>query len=37
MLVDPRPLLWAAALGILLIVTGSIYFRRVERMVADVL
>ena len=30
------PLLWAAVFGIVLILTGSVYFRRVERMVADV-
>jgi lipopolysaccharide transport system permease protein len=30
-------LLWTAAAGVVLIVTGSIYFRRLERMVADVI
>jgi lipopolysaccharide transport system permease protein len=35
--VDPAPLLWAALLAIGLILTGSVYFRRTERMVADVL
>jgi len=35
--VDATPLFWAALLAIALIGTGSIYFRRTERMVADVL
>ncbi len=35
--VDPQPLLWAALAASILIVTGSVYFRRIERMVADVL
>ena len=35
--VDPYPLLWSAVLALILIVTGSLYFRRTERMVADVL
>jgi lipopolysaccharide transport system permease protein len=35
--VEPLPLLWAALLAIVLIITGSIYFRRMERVVADVL
>jgi homopolymeric O-antigen transport system permease protein len=35
--VDAGPLLWALLLALALIVTGSIYFRRTERMVADVL
>lgn len=35
--VDALPLLWSALLAFLLILSGSIYFRRTERMVADVL
>lgn len=35
--VDPAPLLWSACLGLGLLLTGSVYFRRTERMVADVL
>lgn len=34
--VPVMPLLWAAAVAVVMIVTGSIYFRRIERMVADV-
>lgn len=34
--VPAMPLLWAAVLGVFLILTGSVYFRRIERMVADV-
>jgi len=35
--VETEPLLWATLFALLLVVSGSIYFRRVERMVADVL
>lgn len=35
--VDAAPLLWSALLAVALIFTGSVYFRRTERMVADVL
>jgi lipopolysaccharide transport system permease protein len=35
--VDGAPLLWAVLLALVLIVTGSIFFHRTERMVADVL
>jgi lipopolysaccharide transport system permease protein len=35
--VDAMPLLWAALLAVVLILTGSVYFRRMERVVADVL
>lgn len=35
--VEPLSLLWPALLAIALIVSGSVYFRHTERMVADVL
>ena len=34
--VNGLPLLWAVFVAVLLILTGSVYFRRIERMVADV-
>jgi lipopolysaccharide transport system permease protein len=33
--VDVRGLEWAAVLGVLLIISGSVYFRRLERLFAD--
>ena len=35
--VEAVPLLWSVFLGLVLLLTGSVYFRRTERMVADVL
>ncbi len=34
---DAQPLIWTILFGAALVVSGGIYFRRVERMVADVL
>ena len=34
--VAAMPLLWGAVVGVVLVLTGSVYFRRIERMVADV-
>jgi lipopolysaccharide transport system permease protein len=35
--VDPKGLLWSAGVAVVLILSGSMYFRRLERLFADVM